>query len=49
MVPIWQVVLLKREVNSVAHGLAKAAVLKQVIYHVWMEDISPYIYDIVLL
>lgn len=44
----WQIVHVNKEVNYVAHGLAKAAI-KHVIDQVWMKEISNYICDIVLL
>jgi hypothetical protein len=48
MVPIWQIIHVKREGNSAAYGLAKVAI-KHVIDQVWMEDFPSCISNIVLL
>lgn len=44
----WQIVHIKREVNFTTYGLVKMAV-KQVIYHVWIKEISICISDIIFL
>jgi len=41
------IVHVKREVNFAAHGLARAAVT-HIVYSIWMEEIPPQIYDIVV-
>lgn len=41
------IVHVKRDANSVAHGLARAAVT-HIVDSIWMEEISPQIYDIVI-
>jgi hypothetical protein len=49
ILPEWQILRVKREVNFAAHGLAKAGV-KQVIHQeVWIKKILICIFDIVLL
>jgi hypothetical protein len=37
----------KREANSAAHGLAREAVT-HIVDSIWMEEILPWIYDIVI-
>jgi ribonuclease HI len=41
------IVYVKREANSAAHGLARAAVT-HIVDSIWMEEIHPQIYDIVI-
>jgi hypothetical protein len=41
------VIHVRREANLAAHVLVRAAVT-QVIYSIWLEEILPFIYDIVL-
>jgi hypothetical protein len=48
MVPIWQIIHVKREGNSAAYDLTKVTI-KHVINQVWMKDFSSCISDIVLL
>lgn len=45
---MWCICHVRRDANSVAHGLTKTAV-QQITYVVWIEEIPSCIYDIVLL